>query len=132
MVLPYTRVKRRSGVDTSCRMSHFTARCVLAGLELYQHGVARRFILPGEQHAPATSDLEENYLVRRGVGPERITNLPNLNGTLQQLEPLRVCSVKNRSGPLSLYVSRSTLSVCANTCSCWGYTEASGSGANVC
>jgi hypothetical protein len=67
-------------------MSHFTARCVLAGFELYQQGLATRFILPGEQHAPATSDLEQAYLIRRGVGAERIVNLPNLNGTLEQLE----------------------------------------------
>jgi len=86
VVLPYTRVKRRSGATSSYRMSHFTARCVLAGLELYQQGVATRFILPGEQCAPATSDLEQAFLLRRGVGPERIVNLPNLNGTLEQLE----------------------------------------------
>ena len=85
VVLPYTRVRRSSGAP-AYRMSHFTARCVLAGLELYQQGLATRFILPGEQHAPATSDLEQAYLVRRGVGAERIVNLPNLNGTLEQLE----------------------------------------------
>jgi len=99
VVLPYTRVKRRSGVASSYRMSHFTARCVLAGLELYQQGVATRFILPGEQRAPATSDLEQDFLARRGVGPERMVNLPNLNGTLDQLEPIarlqRQGSVKN-------------------------------------
>ena len=88
VVLPYTRVKRRSGVTPPYRMSHFTARCVLAGLELYQQGVATRFILPGEQRAPATSDLEQDFLARRGVGPERMVNLPNLNGTLDQLEPI--------------------------------------------
>ena len=85
VVLPYTRV-RRSGGQPTYRMSHFTARCVLAGLELYWQGVAARFILPGEQRAPATSDLEQAYLVRRGVGNESVVNLPNLNGTLEQLE----------------------------------------------
>jgi hypothetical protein len=88
VVLPYTRVKRRSGAAPSYRMSHFTARCVLAGLELYQQGVATRFILPGEQRAPSTSDLEQAFLVRRGLAPERMVNLPNLNGTLEQLEPV--------------------------------------------
>jgi len=85
VVLPYTRV-RRSGGQPTYRMSHFTARCILAGLELYRQGVAARFILPGEQRAPATSDLEQAYLVRRGVGNESVVNLPNLNGTLEQLE----------------------------------------------
>jgi hypothetical protein len=86
VVLPYTRVKRRSAATPSYRMSHFTSRCVLAGLELYQQRVASRFVLPGEQRGPATSDLERAYLVSRGVAPERILGLPNLNGTLQQLE----------------------------------------------
>jgi hypothetical protein len=69
-------------------MSHFTARCILAGLELYEQGVAPLFILPGEQHGPATSDLERIFLIRRGVVPERILDLPNRNGTLEQLEPV--------------------------------------------
>jgi uncharacterized SAM-binding protein YcdF (DUF218 family) len=69
-------------------MSHFTARCVLAGLELYQQGAAPRLILPGEGRGPATSDLEQNFLLSRGVAPERLLNLPNRNGTLQQLEPV--------------------------------------------
>jgi DUF218 domain len=80
-------------------MSHFTARCVLAGLELYQQGVATRFILPGEQRAPATSDLEQAFLVRHGIGQDRIVNLPNLNGTLEQLESVarlqRQCRLKD-------------------------------------
>ncbi len=67
-------------------MSHYTARCVLAGLELYRQGVATRFVLPGEQRRPATSDLEAHFLLRQGIAPERILSLPNLNGTLQQLE----------------------------------------------
>jgi uncharacterized SAM-binding protein YcdF (DUF218 family) len=95
VVLPYTRVRRSSGAPTY-RMSHFTARCILAGFELYQQGVATRFVLPGEQRAPATSDLEQAYLVRRGVGPERIVNLPNLNGTLEQLEA--VARLQQRGG----------------------------------
>ncbi len=88
VVLPYTRVKRSRGSTSVYRMSHFTARCVLAGLELYQQGAAPRFILPGEQRRPATSDLEQSFLLRRGARRERILNLPNRNGTLQQLEPV--------------------------------------------
>jgi DUF218 domain len=88
VVLPYTRVQRRSGPAPSYRMSHFTARCVLAGLELYQQGVGARFVLPGEQRAPATCDLEKTFLVSRGIAPERILSLPNRNGTLEQLEPV--------------------------------------------
>jgi hypothetical protein len=85
VVLPYTHVVRSSGARTY-RMSHFTARCILGGLELYRQGVAARFILPSEQRAPATSDLEQAYLLRRGVGNDCIVNLPDLNGTLEQLE----------------------------------------------
>lgn len=88
VVLPYTRVKRSHGSPSVYRMSHFTARCVLASLELYQQGAAPRVILPGEQRRPATSDLEQRFLLRRGVQLERILNLPNRNGTLQQLEPV--------------------------------------------
>jgi hypothetical protein len=69
-------------------MSHLTARCSLAGFELYQQGAAPAFILPGEQHAPATSDLEQDFLLRRGVPLGCILNLPNRDGTLQQLEPV--------------------------------------------
>src|SRR5439155_2450066 len=86
VVLPYTRVRRRSGLVPSFRMSHFTARSVLAGLELFLQGAAPRFILPGEQRGPATSDLEVAFLVSRGVPLEHILDLPNRNGTLQQLE----------------------------------------------
>jgi hypothetical protein len=67
-------------------MSHYTARSVLAGLELYRQGAGERFVLPGEQRRPATSDLEACFLVRQGIAPERILKLPDLNGTLQQLE----------------------------------------------
>jgi hypothetical protein len=88
VVLPYTRVQRRSGPVLSYRMSHFTARCVLAGLELHQQGTAPRFILPGEQRRPATSDLERSFLLSRGVKAEHMLNLPNRNGTVQQLEPV--------------------------------------------
>jgi uncharacterized SAM-binding protein YcdF (DUF218 family) len=69
-------------------MSHFTARGILAGFELYQQRAAARFVLPGEQRGPATSDLERAFLLRRGVAPERILTVPNRNGTLQQLEPV--------------------------------------------
>jgi hypothetical protein len=85
VVLPYTRVRRRCG---QVRMSHFTARCILAGLELYVQGAAERFVLPGEQRAPATSDLERQFLESRGVPAGNIADYPNLNGTLQQLEPV--------------------------------------------
>jgi hypothetical protein len=67
-------------------MSHFTARSVLAGLELYRQGIADRFVLPGEQRGPATSDLEAWFLRRQGIASERILSLPGLDGTLQQLE----------------------------------------------
>jgi hypothetical protein len=87
VVLPYTRVRRQPGAASPYRMSHFTARCLLAGLELYEQGVARRFILPGEQRLPATSDLEREFLLRRGVAPDCVLDFANLNGTLQQLEP---------------------------------------------
>ncbi len=60
VVLPYTRVKRSRGAPSVYRMSHFTARGILAGLELYRQGAAPRFILPGEQRKPATSDLEQS------------------------------------------------------------------------
>jgi hypothetical protein len=79
-------------------MSHFTARCLLAGFELYQQGAASRFILPGEQHRPATSDLEQSFLLRRGVPLERILDLPNLNGTLEQLEPVARLQRQGRVG----------------------------------
>ena len=85
VVLPYTRVRRRGG---QYRMSHFTARCVLAGLELYQQHAAAHFLLPGEQRNPATSDLERAFLIRRGVPAENILCYPDLNGTLHQLEPV--------------------------------------------
>jgi DUF218 domain len=97
VVLPYTRVRRSSGAPTY-RMSHFTARCILAGFELYQQGVATRFILPGEQRAPATSDLEQGYLIRCGVEAESIVNLPNLNGTLEQLEAVARLQQRNKLG----------------------------------
>ena len=86
VVLPYTRVMRRGAPAPSFRMSHFTARCVLAGLELYQEGLAARFVLPGEQRRPATSELERAYLLSRGVPSERILTFSGLNGTLEQLE----------------------------------------------
>jgi hypothetical protein len=70
-------------------MSHFTARSVLAGLELYRQGIADRFVLPGEQHGPATSDLEARFLRRQAVAPARILSLRGLDGTLQQLEAVR-------------------------------------------
>jgi hypothetical protein len=98
VVLPYTRVRRRSSAVPSYRMSHFTARSVLAGLELYRQGCARRFILPGEQRGPATSDLEQRFLISRGVQPQRILNLPNRNGTLQQLEPVAHLQQRGRLG----------------------------------
>jgi len=98
VVLPYTRVLRRSSPTRSYRMSHFTARCVLAGLELFRCGVAGRFVLPGEQHGPATSDLERDFLIRRGVESECILNLPNRNGTLQQLEPVADLQRKGQLG----------------------------------
>ena len=97
VVLPYTRVRRSSGREVY-RMSHFTARCILAGLELYRQGVAARFILPGEQRAPATSDLEQAYLVRRGVGNDSVVNLPNLNGTLEQLEAVAQLQQRGKLG----------------------------------
>jgi DUF218 domain len=90
VVLPYTRVPRDPGsTGGGYRMSHFTARCVLAGLELYEQGIASRFVLPGERRAPATSDLERSFLLSRGVHPEQILDFPDLNGTLPQLEPVR-------------------------------------------
>jgi hypothetical protein len=79
-------------------MSHFTARCLLAGLELYEQGVAPQFILPGEQRMPATSDLEREFLLRRGVAPDCILDFPNLNGTLQQLEPAAMLQRRSRIG----------------------------------
>ena len=98
VVLPYTRVKRWPGSAPVYRMSHFTARCILAGLEVYQQGAAPRFILPGEQRGPATSDLEQSFLLRRGVPLERILDLPNRNGTLQQLEPVAHFQRRGRLG----------------------------------
>ena len=98
VVLPYTRVKRSRDAPSVYRMSHLTARGVLAGLELYQQGAARRFILPGEQRRPATSDLEQSFLVRRGVQREDIRNFPNRNGTLQQLEPVARLQRQGRLG----------------------------------
>ena len=120
VVLPYTRV-RRSGGQPTYRMSHFTARCILAGLELYRRGVAARFILPGEQRAPATSDLEQAYLVRRGVGNESVVNLPNLNGTLEQLEAVARLQQRGNSAPLLFSASGFTPTACAATCACWPY-----------
>jgi hypothetical protein len=79
-------------------MSHFTARCLLAGFELYQQGAAPRFILPGEQREPATSDLERSFLLRRGIPLERILALPNRNGTLEQLEPVARLQRQGRLG----------------------------------
>jgi len=98
VVLPYTRVRRRPGSASSYRMSHFTSRCLLGGLELYEQGVARRFILPGEQRMPSTSDLEREFLLRRGVTPDCILDFPNLNGTLQQLEPAARLQRRSRIG----------------------------------
>lgn len=95
VVLPYTRVRRGVEARLVYRMSHFTARAVLAGYELYQQGTAPVFILPGEQHGPATSELEQFYLVRRGVPADRITTMTDLNGTLQQLE--RMAQLQKRS-----------------------------------
>jgi hypothetical protein len=86
VVLPYTRVRRRGSGAARYRMSHFTARSVLAGLELYRQGVADRFVLPGEQHRPATSDLEARFLRQQGIAGDRILTLAGLDGTLQQLE----------------------------------------------
>jgi hypothetical protein len=83
-------------------MSHFTARCVLAGLELYEQGMAERFVLPGEQRAPATSDLERAYLLRRGVASERIATFSGLNGTLQQLEPVARLQRQGRLGAVAV------------------------------
>ena len=98
VVLPYTRVKRWPGSAPAYRMSHFTARCILAGLEIYQQGAAPRFILPGEQRGPATSALERSFLLRRGVPLEHILDLPNRNGTLQQLEAVARLQRQGRLG----------------------------------
>ena len=98
VVLPYTRVRRRLGAAPRYRMSHFTARCLLAGFELYQEGVAARFILPGEQRRPATSDLEQTFLLSRRVAPGCILNVPNRNGTLEQLEPVARLQGRGRLG----------------------------------
>lgn len=83
MVLPYTRVERKGG---GYRMSHFTSRAISAGWELYQQGKAPLFILPGEFKNPATSDLEKDYLIKKGVSPENIIDFPNLNDTFAQLK----------------------------------------------
>jgi hypothetical protein len=79
-------------------MSHFTARCVLAGLELYHQGIAARFVLPGEQRGPATSDLERAFLLSRGVASECILTFSGLNGTLEQMEPVARLQRQGRLG----------------------------------
>lgn len=102
VVLPYTRREREvnakviennrdnnvPGPRTTHRLSHFSSRGILAGLELYREGKAPYFILPGEQKDPSTCDLEEEYLVRKGVAVEQIFTFPNRNGTAQQLDPV--------------------------------------------
>lgn len=95
VVLPYdmsfnSGTIRRSpqGNRTIHKMSHFTSRAILAGLELFQEGKAPLFILPGEQKDPSTSDLERDYLVRMGVDTDRIFTAENLNGTQQQLDSI--------------------------------------------
>lgn len=98
VVLPYTHrddpskerqtLYRGSELTTRYRLSHFTARSVLAGWELYQQGKARLFVLPGEEKEPSTADLEKAYLVSKGVPEEDIVVFPNLNGTQQQLDPI--------------------------------------------
>ena len=90
VVLPYTRVKRAGAkrIENSHRMSHFTIRACSVGWELYQQNMAPLFILPGEQKNPATSDLEKDFLIKKSVDPENIIDFPNLNGTLEQLEPI--------------------------------------------
>jgi hypothetical protein len=40
---------------------------VLSELQIYHYGVATRFSMPGEKRAPAISDLEQPFLVSRGV-----------------------------------------------------------------
>ncbi len=102
VILPYTRVERgvspreveRNNADnlqgprTTHRMSHFTSRAVLAGWELYDQRKAPVIIIPGEEQNPATSDLEKDYLMRKGVDTDNIIDFPNLNGTQQQLDPI--------------------------------------------
>ena len=89
IVLPYPRVKRRSGATPSDRLSRFTARSVLAGLELDKPRPGHAFHPAAERCAPATSDLAQAFLVRRGVEPERIVNLLNVNGTLDNVGQLK-------------------------------------------
>lgn len=43
VVLPYTRVRRGVEAPPAYRMSHFTARALLTGYELYQQGAAPVF-----------------------------------------------------------------------------------------
>lgn len=90
VVLPYTRVKRTGAIAPKdfYRRSHFTTRAISVGWELYQQNMAPLFILPGEQKNPATSDLEREFLIKKGVAPENIIDFPNLNGTAKQLKPI--------------------------------------------
>ena len=87
VVLPYD-MSFDSVTGSRHKMSHFTSRAILAGLELYQDGKAPLFILPGEQKNPSTSDLERDYLIRKGIDPSNIFTADNLNGTQQQLDPI--------------------------------------------
>jgi hypothetical protein len=93
VVLPYTRREREnfpegSNPQSTHRLSHFSSRAVLAGWELYDQGKAPLFILPGEQKDPSTSELEHDFLLRKGVPDIDIIEYPNLNGTPEQLDPI--------------------------------------------
>lgn len=89
VVLPYSQRERppKNG-KRRYRMSHYTARAALAGWELYHQGAAPFIILPGEQINPATSDMEAEFLQKKGVPETHIINFPNLNGTQEQLDPI--------------------------------------------
>lgn len=113
VVLPYTRRERNvdptqvrdnieqnlPGPRTTHRMSHFTSRAILAGWELFDQGKAGKFILPGEEKNPSTSELEANFLINnRHVDPNKIQVLSNLNGTVQQLDPVAKLQREGRLG----------------------------------
>lgn len=99
LILPYTR---RDLGNKKFRLSYFSQLATETGLLLWRANQVKSFLLPGEQRNPSTCDLETDYLVQNGVPNSKISCFPNVNGTLQQLEPIAKLQKQKKIGSISI------------------------------
>lgn len=90
VVMPYSS---NIGTNGRIRLSYFSAQAIHAGYHLWEHGLAPKIIIPGENvfgpNQKSTTELMAQYLIQKCVPGSAIIGMHNLNNTVFQLEAVK-------------------------------------------